>query len=68
MKEANFFGVFLSPFLVWGLEAFLILTVVRFIMDRTGLVRYVWHRSLFDISLFLVIMVLLVSFARVLSS
>lgn len=64
MKEIDLFGVFLSPFLFWSLGSFAILWGVRLFLSRIGFYRYVWHRSLFDISLYFVILALLVSFER----
>jgi hypothetical protein len=64
MKEINFFGVFLSPFLGVGLLAFGVLWVLRLLLARLGFYRHVWHRSLFDLSLYLIVLELLVLFAR----
>ena len=67
MKEIDFFGVFLSPFLLWGTVAFGLLLLLRALLGRTGLYAHVWHRPLFDLSLYLIILALLVYFARRLS-
>ncbi len=67
MKEIDFFGVFLSPFLLWGTVAFGLLLLLRALLGRTGLYAHVWHRPLFDLSLYLIILALLVYVARRLS-
>ena len=67
MKEVDFFGVFLSPFLLWGTLAFVLLLLLRALLGRTGIYAHVWHRPLFDLSLYLIILALLVYFARRLS-
>ena len=64
MKEVNFFGIFLSPFLALSLLAFLVLVPVRVLLSRLGFYKYVWHRSLFDLSLYMIILLLLVFLAR----
>ncbi len=67
MKEVDFFGVFLSPFLLWGTLAFVLLLLLRALLGRAGIYAHVWHRPLFDLSLYLIILALLVYFARRLS-
>ena len=64
MKEINLFGVFLSPFLGVGLLAFGILWILRFLLARAGFYRHVWHRSLVDLSLSLIVLEILVLIAR----
>ena len=64
MKEINLFGVFLSPFLGVGLLAFGILWIFRLLLARAGFYRHVWHRSLFDLSLSLIVLEILVLIAR----
>jgi hypothetical protein len=52
MKELDVFGVYLSPFvadLVLGAIAF---APVKLALDGIGADRFVWHRQLFDICLF----------------
>lgn len=54
----------LSPFLALSLLAFLVLVSVRVLLSRLGFYKYVWHRSLFDLSLYMIILLLLVFLAR----
>jgi len=63
LKEVDFFGVFLSPFLLWGTIAFLLLLLVRSLFGRLGVYAHVWHRPLFDLSLYLILFAILVLFA-----
>ncbi len=65
MKEVNFFGVFLSPLLIWSLAAFLLVLALRAGLAYYGLYRFVWHRSLFDLSLFILILALVVMIVMV---
>ena len=64
MKEIDASGVFLSPFLGASLLAFGILWLLRQLLTRAGLYRHVWHRSLFDLSLYLIVLEIFVLFAR----
>ena len=64
MKEINLFGVFLSAFLGVGLLAFGILWILCLLLARAGFYRHVWHRSLFDLSLSLIVLEILVLIAR----
>ncbi len=64
MKEVNLFGVFLSPFLLWGTVAFLLLLLLRSLLGRLGVYAHVWHRPLFDLSLYLILFAILVLLAR----
>ena len=64
MKEINLFGVFLSPFLGVALLAFGVLWVLRLLLARAGFYRHVWHRSLFDLSLYLIVLEILVLISR----
>ncbi|MHB1285911.1 MAG: DUF1656 domain-containing protein [Leptospirales bacterium] len=65
MKEVNFFGIFLSPLLVWSLLAYFLLVAVRAGLGHFGLYRFIWHRSLFDLSLFILILALVVMIVMV---
>ena len=59
--EVDLFGVYLPPLLVWLLLALVLSACVRWVLNRLGVYRVVWHRPLFDISL-LVILTGLVNF------
>jgi len=64
MKEVDFFGLFLSPFLAWSLLAFVIFFGLHAVLDRLGVYRRIWHRSLFDLSLYLILLAILVYLVR----
>jgi len=55
MKEIDVLGLFFPPFLIWGVIAFLILGWVRVMLVRLGFYRFVWHRSLVDIALWVIV-------------
>jgi hypothetical protein len=55
LKEINLDGIFVSPFAGDLFFALLIFYPLRLLFDRWGIQRWVWHRSLFDISIFVII-------------
>ncbi len=59
LKEINIDGVFFSPFVAYMIIAALIFFPLRMLFDRWALQRYVWHRPLFDLSVFIIILSLI---------
>jgi hypothetical protein len=59
LKEINIYGVYVSPFVGYLVAALLIFWPVRMLFDRWALQRYVWHRPLFDLSVFVIILSLI---------
>jgi protein AaeX len=45
--EVDVFGVYVAPISLMAVAAWLILVGLRRTADRFGLLRYVWHPSLF---------------------
>lgn len=60
--EINLFGVLLPPPLVWVILALPCSMLLRRLLAKAGLYRFVWHRPLFDFAL-LIILTGLISFA-----
>ncbi len=56
LKEINIDGVFVSPFAGYLVVALLVFLPLRTIFDRYAIQRWVWHRSLFDVSIFVIIL------------
>jgi len=56
IKEINIFGVYIAPFAAYLLIALLIFIPVRLLFDRYAIHRWVWHRPLFDIAIFVIIL------------
>jgi hypothetical protein len=54
--EMNIFGVFVQPLLVFLLVSLALLAVLRRLLNWTGAYRFVWHRSLFDVALLVIIL------------
>ena len=59
LKEINIEGVYISPFVGYLVVALLIFIPVRMYFDRVAIQRYVWHRPLFDVSVFVIILSLI---------
>jgi hypothetical protein len=49
-------GVLIPALLVLAVEAFLVMFVLRAILRRLHLYRFVWHAGLFDTALYVVIL------------
>jgi len=56
LKEINIDGVFVSPFVGYLAVALAIFFPLRMLFDRWAIQRYVWHRPLFDLSVFVIIL------------
>ncbi|MEY8169817.1 DUF1656 domain-containing protein [Burkholderia multivorans] len=50
--EIDILGVFVPAPLVLMLIAYLINVAVRTVLDRIGFYRLVWHRSVFDLGIY----------------
>jgi hypothetical protein len=59
LKEIDIFGVYVAPFTGYLVLALLIFYPIRLLFDRYAIQRWVWHRSLFDISVFIIILSLI---------
>jgi hypothetical protein len=60
LREVDLLGVFVSPALVCLAVALVISFILRRLLDKTGINRFVWNRALFDLSLLVVITALLI--------
>ncbi|HEX3499265.1 MAG TPA: DUF1656 domain-containing protein [Stellaceae bacterium] len=49
--EIDLYGVFVSPLLMWMVIALPLTAILRRVLARVGLYRFVWHRPLFDLAL-----------------
>ena len=48
-------GVLIPGLMLWALAALLLSLPVRILLTRAGLYRFVWHRGLFDICLYIIV-------------
>jgi hypothetical protein len=53
--EVDIYGVLFPPLLIWLGVAMLISLALRWGLNWIGLYRYVWHRSLFDFCLLIIL-------------
>jgi protein AaeX len=61
IKEIDLFGVYLSPMVGYAIAAALIWQALRYLLGRQGAYRWVWHRPLFDLALFVIVLAGLVA-------
>jgi hypothetical protein len=54
--EIDIFGVFVPTVLVLMLIAYLINNVIRMVLTRIGFYRFVWHRSIFDLGIYVFVL------------
>lgn len=66
--ELDLYGVFVPSLAAWMLIAFALSLLVRRVLARTGFYRMVWHRPLFDLALYVVLLGLVVWVAVPLTS
>jgi hypothetical protein len=62
--DLDLYGVFLPSLFAWMIAAFVISLPVRWIIGWFGLYRFVWHRPLFDFSLYVVLLGAVVATAK----
>ncbi|WP_407522155.1 DUF1656 domain-containing protein [Methylobacterium oryzisoli] len=51
MPDIDLYGVFVPALLVYAVLAFGVSLVLRRLLARAGLYRFIWHRPLFDLAL-----------------
>ncbi|MEN3812557.1 DUF1656 domain-containing protein [Chromobacterium piscinae] len=54
--EVNFYGVYFPSLLVMMVIAFAASSLLRHALARLGLYRVVWHRSLFNFALYVIVL------------
>jgi hypothetical protein len=61
--ELNIYGVFVPALFAWALIALTLGSVLRHALSWIGFYRLVWHRPLFDLALYVVLLGAVVSLA-----
>lgn len=56
IAELDLHGVFVPALIVWAVVALVATSLVKRLLDRVGAYRLVWHRPLFDLALFLIVL------------
>jgi hypothetical protein len=54
--EIDIYGVFLPAVLVLMLVSYLFCLVITRVFARVGLYRFVWHRSIFDLAIYVILL------------
>jgi protein AaeX len=54
--EIDIYGVYFPVFVVFSAIAFLLQLVIRRLLDACGFYRFVWHRPLFDLAIFVILL------------
>jgi protein AaeX len=54
--EISIGGVYVPSLLIWGLVALALNLVLRRLLAAIGFYRLVWHRALFDLALFIIVL------------
>jgi len=54
--EIDIYGVFLPAVLVLMLVSYLFCLVITRVFARVGLYRFVWHRSIFDLAVYVIVL------------
>ncbi|HQT65472.1 MAG: hypothetical protein B7Z75_10670 [Acidocella sp. 20-57-95] len=54
--EIDLYGVLCPPLLIWLAIALLLSAALRYVLNRSGFYRYVWHRPLFDLALLVMLL------------
>jgi hypothetical protein len=54
--EIDIYGVFLPTVLVLMLVAYLLCLGITKLFGRVGLYRFIWHRSIFDLSIYVIVL------------
>ena len=52
----EFLGFYLPPLALWAGGALIAFAVLRSLAEQFGLYRFVWHRSLFNLALYVLLM------------
>ncbi len=56
IKEINIFDIFIAPFAGYLAVTVIIFLPIRYYFDRIQIQKWVWHRALFDMSVFVIIL------------
>ena len=54
--EISLFGVYVAPISLMLLGAWFVTVALRRVADRFGLLRYVWHPSLFLLAVYVIVL------------
>lgn len=58
--EIDIFGVYVAPIVPMMIVAFLVTLLLRLLAVRAGVFRWVWHPALFEFSVYLIVLAVVV--------
>jgi hypothetical protein len=58
--EVNVLGIYIAPFALMMLAAWLITMLLQRIADRVGVARRVWHPALFNVAVYVIVLSIVV--------
>jgi protein AaeX len=61
--ELDIYGVYVPLFVVVAAVAFLLQILLKRILDACGLYRFLWHRALFDLATYVILLGLVTAVA-----
>lgn len=56
ISEFDIYGVYFPAFAVFAAIAFLLQVVIKRLLDAYGFYRLVWHRALFDLAIYIILL------------
>jgi len=54
--ELDIYGVYVPIFVVVAAVAFLLQLLLKRVLDACGLYRFLWHRALFDLAIYVILL------------
>jgi protein AaeX len=54
--EFDVYGVYLPAFAVFAVIAFVLQLAIKRLLDAYGVYRFVWHRALFDLAIYVILL------------
>ena len=54
--EFDIYGVYFPAFAVFAAIAFVFQLVIKRLLDAFGVYRFVWHRALFDLAIYVILL------------
>jgi protein AaeX len=64
--ELDIYGVYVPIFVVVAAVAFLLQILLKRVLDACGLYRFLWHRALFDLAIYVILIGLVTAAASIL--
>ena len=56
ITEINLYGVYVAPMSLLMVTAWIVTIALRWVANRFGLLRYVWHPSLFVLAVYIIVL------------